>query len=135
MDHSTLPLSGRQAERFLALQQQLVPRSQHFNVEQTKRGLELVNTLLLQQSPQSQRKLGLFLRLIDLFSLCLARHSFRHASTTGQQRVLRFLFDSPVGLLRKGFWGLNTLARYGVYGQPDLYQEIGYVLRSNPDAQ
>jgi len=132
-DLPPLLLCDRQAERFIALQRCLVPRSQHFSADQVHTSLQLVNRLLQQQTDSSRKKLGLFLRIIDILSILMGGRSFRNLSAVAQNRVMQRLFDSPIGLLRKGFWGLNTLARYGVYGQPDLYQEIGYVLRSNPD--
>ena len=57
----------------------------------------------------------------------------RGAAEVVQDALLSSLFGARVPLLRKGFWGLNALARLGVYGQTSLHAEIGYRLRENRD--
>jgi hypothetical protein len=40
--------------------------------------------------------------------------------------VLRWFEDCPVGLLRKGFWGLKAMVFMGYYGQPETNELVGY---------
>jgi hypothetical protein len=54
---------------------------------------------------------------------------FRNLNEQAQEKVMNFFFDSPIGLFRKGFWGLNTLCKLGVYSQQSIYADIGYRLR------
>jgi hypothetical protein len=126
-------LSGLRQERFEALQARLVPRSEKFETTERAESRRLINELVGKMPEANQRKLGLFLVIIDLISLFFGLKPFRKLSRDKQERVLAWLFDAPVGLLRKGFWGLNTLAKLGVYGQTSLYPEIGYVVRENPN--
>jgi hypothetical protein len=46
--------------------------------------------------------------------------------TDRQDAVLRWFEDCPVGLLRKGFWGLKAMVFMGYYGQPETHELIGY---------
>ncbi len=125
-------LTGQRLVRFEALQHRLVPRSQRFDAQQQQRSIELANTLTGNMPAAKRRKLGVFLILIDVVSFFVGFRPFRKLSGAKQLTVLGWLFDSPVGLLRKGFWGLNSIAKLSVYGQPSLYDEIGYRLRDNP---
>ncbi len=125
-------LQGKRLVRFEALQNALVPRSAGFSEAQRTESRRLVNQLVGNMPAANQRKLGLFLAIIDLLSMFFGLRAFRRLSPVKQKAVLVWLFDSPVGLLRKGFWGLNTVARMGVYGQPGLYDEIGYKVRETP---
>ena len=132
MPTPTVFLEGPRLARFEALQARLVPRAAAFSDDERSRSRALVESFLSRQPDATRRKLGLFLIVIDVLSFFVGLRPFRALSPLGQQRLLAFLFDAPVGLLRKGFWGLNTLARMGVYGQTELYEEIAYRVRPNP---
>lgn len=125
-------LNGARLQRFESLQKCLVPRSKTFNRQQAQRSRDTVNHLLSQQSPTAQRKLAVFLVLFDIVTSLRYAKLFKNLSDDQQAQTLKFFFDSPIGLLRKGFWGLNTLARLGVYSQTELHQELGYQLRPDP---
>ena len=47
--------------------------------------------------------------------------------------MLTLLFEAPVPLLRKGFWGLNTLVKLSVFGQPSVYPDIRYQREAMPN--
>jgi len=126
--------SGKRLTRFEALQAALVPRSQQLGVGRRAESRAIVEKMVSGQPPEKRRKLAIFLVLIDVISFFVGLRPFRRLPPAKQRRVLGWLFDCPIGLLRKGFWGLNTLARAGVYAQPDLYPEVGYHLRENPGA-
>ena len=127
-------LTPARLQRFEALQRALVPRSASFTEPQRSESRALVDRFLSQQPERTRRKLALFLIVIDVLSIVRGLRPFRRLTPRSQQGLLQWLFDSPIGLLRKGFWGLNTLARLGVYGQPGLHSEIGYRVRENRDA-
>lgn len=120
------------AEQFFAIQNCLLPRSKKFGPEQKKESLKLVNELLSERPDSDLRKLALFFKVINLLSFWVGFHSFRYLQAEQQRKVMGFLFDNPVPIIRKGFWGLNTLAKLSVYGQKSLYKEIGYELRETP---
>ncbi|RMF12840.1 MAG: hypothetical protein D6761_12075, partial [Candidatus Dadabacteria bacterium] len=101
--------------------------------EQHELGLELAETLLMDMAPAKRRKLTLFFVVINMLALLRFGRTTTSLPTEQRARLCRFLFDNPVGLLRKGFWGVNTLARLSVYGQPELAPHFGYLIRENPD--
>jgi hypothetical protein len=45
---------------------------------------------------------------------------------SAQDAVLRWFEDCPLGLLRKGFWGLKAMIYMGYYGQPETNELVGY---------
>ena len=86
----------------------------------------IVEGALAERPPRMRRQLVLFIRVIDL--LPLVRHGRRFGSLPAAARVrlLERLEDSPILLLRRGFWGLRTLVYMGWYAQPGTAERIGY---------
>jgi len=125
-------LSGKMVLRFETIQNCLVPRSLTFSEQEKARSQRLVNTVLQDQDEAAKKKLALFIMLIDISALIFHARFFRQLNTAKQDSLLTKFFDSPIPIFRKGFWGLNTLARLGVYGQKELHLEIGYKQRSLP---
>ena len=124
-------LSGKMTQRFEAIQNCLVPRSKAFSPEEKIRSQGLINTVLMNQDEASRKKLALFITVIDVVSLLFYLRLFKRLKPDQQTKLMNKFFDSPIPIFRKGFWGLNTLARVGVYGQKELHDEIGYRLREN----
>lgn len=124
-------LSGKRLVRFEALQADLVPRARRFDEPARAASRKLVDDLVGAMPPANQRKLGLFLAIIDVLALFFGLRPYRALPEARRQRLLAWLFDAPIGLLRKGFWGLNSLARLGVYGNPAIWPEIGYAPREH----
>lgn len=126
-------LQGRRVPFFVAIQGCLVPRSQEFTPEQKQESLKIINDFLQNQDGGVRFKLGLFFFLINFLSCLWGLKPFRYLGAQKQKAVMTFLFDCPIPILRKGFWGLNTLAKLGVYGQPSVYPDISYKLKENKD--
>ena len=130
-DHELLPLLKQNgvdgAE--LALSKYIPPADLLSATDQTN-ALILINNFLSSKDKAVLFKIALFLNIIDLVSFCFGLCCFRKLSPEKKIRVMNFFFDSPLPLLRKGFWGINTLAKMAVYGQPAIYQEIGYNIKS-----
>jgi hypothetical protein len=51
---------------------------------------------------------------------------FPRLAPAGRVRCLLRFQDSPILLLRRGFWGLRTLAFMGYYGRAEAAAGIGY---------
>lgn len=120
-------LTGKRRERFEALQRCLVPRSAKFSTAQWEKSRTMVNEILADKPRAIHRKIGFFLWVIDVVSVMLAGKTVAHLPSENHKKVMDWFYDSPISLFRKGFWGVNTLAKLGVYGQAELYDEIGYV--------
>jgi hypothetical protein len=71
-------------------------------------------------------QLALFFRVIDGAAIVRRGRRFDRLSEASRTRVLRAFERSPVLLLRRGFWGLRTLALMGYYARPEAKREIGY---------
>lgn len=86
----------------------------------------IVETALAGRPARLRRQLVVFVRLID--GLALARHArrFRSLGPAARVSLLERLQDSPVLLLRRGFWALRTLVYMGWYAQPATALRIGY---------
>jgi len=86
----------------------------------------IVERFLAARPAAVRRQLVLLIRLLDL--LALLRHGRRFAALD-QARRLRFLAalqDAPLLLLRRGIWGVRTLAFMGYYARPAAQAAIGY---------
>lgn len=126
MAHELQFLTGTRRVRFEALRDDLVPRARELSPAQREAGLGIVDRLVAGMPADRQRKLGVFLVLIDILAFLRGLRPFRRLHPDRRQRLLAWLFDAPVGLLRKGFWGLNSLANMSVYGLPELYDDFAY---------
>lgn len=122
-------LTSARWRRFEAIQRALVPRSSHLEPQVRLEGRRVVDAMIARQNPQMQRKLALFLVIIDLLAWLRFQNGFADIGSENQRKLMLWLFDNPLGLLRKGFWGLNTLAKMSVYGLPAVYNDIGYSVR------
>ncbi len=131
MANAPIFLTGTRLLRFEALQRDLVPRAATFDDAAREASRRLVEDLVGAMPAANQRKLGLFLVIIDVLAFLFGLRPYRALPEARRRRLLAWLFDAPVGLLRKGFWGLNSLARLGVYGNPAIWPEIGYAPREH----
>lgn len=125
-------LKGSRLVRFEALQEEIVPLSKLMTVQERESSRDLVNLVLADKPLSVHYKILVFLYLIDFLSLVYGGHCFKKLKSDARQKLLRFFFHSPVGLLRKGFWGLSTLAKMGVYGQESVYPKLNYQLKETP---
>ena len=77
-----------------------------------------------------RRQLRLLIRLLGL--LALARHGrpFTALDPARRHRFLAALQNAPLLLVRRGIWGLRTIAFMAYYARPDAATAIGY--RADP---
>jgi len=122
-------LRGNRERRFLAIQNFLVPKSLNFTEAQKHKSLNLVDSMLVDKSAKMVRQFFVFLAAIDILSFFIGFSKFASLSEQKKKSLMNFLFNCPLTLLRKGFWGLNTLCKLGVYAQEDFYDEIGYDIK------
>ena len=111
---------------FRALCIAFVPESAELN-ETGWRELESEVERALADRPTSvQKQMVLLIRILDL--LARARHGNPLAALTpaARREILTRLQDSRWLLLRRGVWGLRTLAFLGYYSRPDTAASIGY---------
>jgi hypothetical protein len=96
--------------------------------EQGWRGLEtLVEATLRDRPPATLRQLRLFLRAIQWLAVFRYGRGFTSLSGDRRTRVLSYLQNHRIELIRCGFWGVRTLAFLGFYGRAEAIRAIGYV--------
>jgi hypothetical protein len=87
---------------------------------------QVVEGALRSRPKKLRRQLGLLLRIITVVPVVRYGRRFAHLDPERRSRVLARFQDSPLFLLRRGFWGLRTLALMGYYARPAAAREIGY---------
>ena len=93
--------------------------------------LERIVTNAVAARPQRmQRQLALFIRVIEWLPLLRYGLPFSKLTPARRHRFLESLQDSPLLLVRRGFWGLRTLILMGYYTQGRAIAAIGY--RADP---
>ena len=90
----------------------------------------IVEQALALRPPRMRRQVVLFLRVLD--ALARGRHlrGFAALDEARRTELLTALQDGPVGLLRRGAWGVRTLSLMGYYARPAAAAAIGY--RADP---
>ena len=111
---------------FRAVVSTVVPEANKLD-EQSWRELETLAETSLRDRPSAMRRqLRLFLRVIQWLPVFRYGRSFTSLSTERRVRVLCYLQDHRIEVIRCGFWGLRTLAFLGYYGRREALQAIGY---------
>lgn len=112
--------------RFRALAESFVPEAAELGERGWAEVEAIIEQFLAARPAAVRRQVALLLRLVDLLSL--VRHGRRVASldTARRLRFLESLQDAPILLLRRGIWGVRTLAFMGYYGRPQAAVLIGY---------
>jgi hypothetical protein len=86
---------------------------------------------MLATRPSSvRRQVAWLIRALDLLALVSRGRRLSALPPAAVTRLVRSLQDSPVLLLRRGIWGLRTLAFLAYYGRPGGRTAVGY--RADP---
>ena len=73
-----------------------------------------------------RRQLVVLIRAIEWLPLIRYGRRFTRLDAVRRARFLAAFQNSPLLLLRRGFWGLRTLALMGYYARPGAAASIGY---------
>lgn len=122
-------LQGNTLTKFLAIQAFLVPRALTLTNTQKDEAIKIINDYIATKPIAIAYKIKLFLTIIDLFSIFFGLSTFKNLSAKKKKMVMDFFFDSPIALFRKGFWGINTLSKMGVYTLTSIHSDLGYKLK------
>lgn len=121
---ASLPEGARRIFRILT--ETLVPEAAALDAEGWSRALALVEGALARRDPGLRRRLLLFLRFLQWLPLFRHGRPFTGLDPVRRLALLEALQDSRWTAIRRGVWGLRTLAFLGYYGRPEVYAEIGY---------
>ena len=111
---------------FRAFAETVAPRARSFDAEAWRRGEALVEGLVAARPEEIRRQLVLFLRILDLLPLLRWGRRFRTLSPERRLALLRQLERAPLLAVRRGVWGVRTLAWAAVYGQTPVQEDVGY---------
>lgn len=119
-------LLRRHRSVFRAVTRTVVPEADALSPAEWERVESIVADALAPRPAPLLRQLGMLLRAID--ALSVLRHGRRFASleASTRTRMLAAFERSGLLLLRRGFWGLRTLALMGYYARPEAGRAIGY---------
>lgn len=123
-------LDGAARAVFRAVTETVVPAASELDAGARRRSLEIVETALSDRSPELRRQLRLFLRLVRWGPVLRWGRTFPRLSPGRRARFFGWLQDAPILQVRRGAWGLRTLALMGYYGLPEVRRRIGY--RAHP---
>lgn len=86
----------------------------------------IVERALAARPAAVRRQLGLFMRLLDVAALARTGHTMSGLPARDRCALLDRLSKSRLLLVRRGVWGLRTLAFMGYYARSGAAADIGY---------
>ncbi len=111
---------------FRAVATTVVPEAASLDADGWMELERIVEQALTSRPPRLQRQLVILIRAIEWLPLLRYGRRFTQLEGERRARVLAALQESPLLLLRRGFWGLRTLALMGYYARPGAAASIGY---------
>jgi hypothetical protein len=115
---------------FRALATTFVPESAALDERGWAEAEAVVERFLAGRPAAVGRQLVLLVRLLDLLPRLRYGRRFTALDAARRLRFLEALQHAPLLLLRRGIWGVRTLAFMGYYTRPDVQAAIGY--RADP---
>ena len=119
-------LTARRGQFFVALAARIVPAAAALDADARERGLALVEDVLALRPARMRRELAIFLTVVRWLPALRYGRALDRLPPARQDAALAWFQDAPVALLRKGFWGLKTLAFLSYYGRPESGAAIGW---------
>lgn len=115
---------------FRAVTETVVPEARALPPGEWQALEAIVEDALAERPAPLCRQLRLLVRMIELVPVLRYGRGFTALDPARRTAVLRLLQGAPLVLLRRGFWGLRTLALMGYYARPAAAADIGY--RADP---
>lgn len=114
---------------FRAVARTVVPEARRLDDAAWAELEAVVEDALSDRPPPMRRQLRILLRAVEWAPVLRWGRRFTFLDHDRRRRLLAALQDAPALLLRRGFWGLRTLAFMGYYGRDAARREIGYDAR------
>ena len=113
-------------DTFRAVVRAAVPMSVDLEEDAWRRGEAVVEDSLSGQPESVQRQVVFFLHVLSLMGRLLKGRPLHQLPTVAVRTLLAQLERAPLLLLRRGVWGVRTLAFMAVYTQPGVQEALGY---------
>ena len=117
---------GRVREPFRALVCTFVPEAAGLSTGAWVEGEALAESLLAGRPAAVRRQVSLLVRALDLLALVRTGRRLARLDPETRTRLLSTLQDHRILLVRRGIWGLRTLAFLVYYGRPEGRAAVGY---------
>ncbi len=111
---------------FRALVATVVPEAAALDASGWAEVESIVEEYLSRRPAPLRRQLRSFMRVLEVLPLVRHGRTFTALDAARRLRFLRRVQDSPVLLVRRGFWGLRTMVYLGYYSRRGASAEIGY---------
>jgi hypothetical protein len=111
---------------FRAVVRASVPAAGAFDESGWGRAEAIVDEAFALRPPAVRRQVVLFLRVLSLFGRLRSGRALSALPAERVRAVMASLERAPLLLLRRGVWGVRTLAFMGCYGQREVRAELGY---------
>jgi hypothetical protein len=111
---------------FRALAVTFVPEIAECSPSEWDTLLRIVSEALEARPRAVQRQILLFIRVVDALALLRYGRRLETLDPAHRSTLLNAIGNAPVLLLRRGVWGLRTLAMMGYYTQPGIQVTLGY---------
>ncbi|MFL5612818.1 MAG: hypothetical protein ACJ796_04080 [Gemmatimonadaceae bacterium] len=121
-----LPGGGRANARFRAVMIAMVPEAAALDTAAWIQAEAIIARALASRPAGVRRQLGVFLLLLDVMAVVRHRRGLISLNPFDRVRLLESLSKSRLVLLRRGMWGIRTLAFMGYYARPGAAGAIGY---------
>ena len=119
-------LRGRARAAFRAVAETVVPEAATLEPAQWDELEAIVAHAVAARPPRVRRQLTLLLHLLEWLPLLRYGRPFSRLDPTRRARLLGAWQTAFLLLLRRGVWGVRTLALMGYYGRPAAAGAIGY---------
>lgn len=86
----------------------------------------IVDQALVDRPATVHRQIRAFLRLLNVIAFLTTARTFTALDDARRLALLERLARSPLLVVRRGVWGVRTLAFMGYYARPSVAAEIGY---------
>lgn len=113
-------------DRFRVIMGTMVPEAAVLGDDEWRNAAAIIAHALAARPASVRRQLAAFLRALDVVAFVRYGRSLRTASTEQRRALLESLSHSRLLALRRGVWGVRTLAFMGYYARPEAAREIGY---------
>ena len=121
-----LPGGGRANARFRAVLNAVIPEGIALSDDEWREAQAIIDRALTKRSPTVRRQIALFMLLLDGMSAVRNRRRFTALPAADATQLLEALSRSKLLLLRRGVWGVRTLAFMGYYARANAARAIGY---------
>jgi hypothetical protein len=116
---------------FREVAKSIVPEAEGLDEQSWVEMEAIIERGLASRPAKIRRQLRLFVRALNLLPIRSYGKSFRSLDREKRTAFLLSVENSPLVLLRRGFWGLRTFVFMGYYNLDSVREAIGY--RAHPD--